>query len=80
MRSLIQACSPVLTKRRPPSANARLHEAQRRAFDPQMIMRSFGSEVPGCDVLLPSMSLRRSQQLLLEYVCVPYTARNLACA
>ena len=26
------------------------------------------------------MSLRRSQQLLLEYVCVPYTARNLACA
>ena len=27
----------------------------------------------------PSMSLRRSQQLLLEYVCVPYTALNLAC-
>lgn len=25
------------------------------------------------------MSLRRNQQLLLEYVCVPYTALNLAC-
>ena len=50
------------------------------AFDPQIVLRSFRSDVPSGCVLSPSMSLRRSQQLLLEYVCVPYTARNLACA